>query len=245
MATETIYGDMVLSSSESDLISRVLLSHGEWGYVETQLLSHVIDSDTVVYDVGAYIGTFSLGISKYAPKKIVAIEANRESCDRLRINLNSNCQVPYVVENVAVGFQPGKAVLLEYDAENLGGISVREYDSGRDDESSVIEVLALQQLRQRYGNYGLLKLDIEGAEYDALRGDAVWVRDNKPTIWAECNESPGAQQLLQFYLWAELSPHYIAFPAFRRNNFKQCSEDPYPIAYEASLLGGDKELVFD
>ncbi|MCU7915032.1 MAG: FkbM family methyltransferase [Candidatus Thiodiazotropha sp. (ex Gloverina cf. vestifex)] len=109
----------------------------------------------------------------------------------------------------------------------------------------MIEILTLQQLRQRYDNYGLLKLDIEGAEYDALRGDSVWIRDNKPTIWAECNESPGAQQLLQFYLWANLTPYYIAFPAFRRNNFKQCKEDPYPIAYEAALLGGDKQLILN
>ncbi|MCU7915033.1 MAG: FkbM family methyltransferase [Candidatus Thiodiazotropha sp. (ex Gloverina cf. vestifex)] len=128
MVTEIIYGDMVLSASATDLISRVLLSHGEWGYVETQLLSHIINPETVAYDAGAYIGTFSLGISAYAPNKIVAIEANRESCDRLRINLNSNCQVPHAIENVAVGSRSGKAVPLGYNSENLGSIAFREYD---------------------------------------------------------------------------------------------------------------------
>lgn len=241
--TDTIYGKMQLSSCDADLISRILRSHGEWGYIETELLSKVISTDTVVYDVGAYIGTFSLGISKYWPSRVVSVEANPASYELLTINVLNNCQIPCELVNAAVGLNAGKAVAIGGDADNLGSISFRELDAAHDDGSVVVELLALRQLRRTYGDYGLLKLDLEGGEYDALRGDAVWIKENKPIVWAECNEAPSVRQLLQFYLWAELNPYYVAFPAIRLDNFKQCLENPYPLAYEAALIGGKKEVV--
>ena len=68
-----------------------------------------------------------------------------------------------------------------------------------------------------------------------MRSDAVWVKENKPIVWAECNESLAVRELLQFYLWAELSPVYIAYPVFRRDNYKKAGRSPFPIAYEAAM----------
>jgi len=147
-----------------------------------------------------------------------------------------------------VGFESGLALEQIHTNSNLGSRIYKTLD-----ENTHLDVQlasegpdrqrTLRQLREQYGDYNFIKLDIEGAEYDALRSDAVWIKENKPIVWAECNESPAIQKLLQFYIWAGLTPLYVAFPAFRHNPFKKTDHSPYPIAYEAALLGGSNSRL--
>ncbi|MCF6252842.1 MAG: FkbM family methyltransferase [Methylococcaceae bacterium] len=243
--TDTKYGQIFLPDSENDLIRRILELHGEWAYLEVLILSSLLSNNDVVYDLGAYIGTFSLGIAGVANlKKILAVEPSCSSGKLLAKNLKNNCKAPFQTKNCAVGFEPGLALEHIHTNNNLGS---RTYETISDyavsNTKEIVEQCTLKKLRELHGDYDIIKLDIEGAEYDALRSDAAWIKETKPIVWAECNESPAVRELLQFYLWAELSPVYIAYPVFRHDNFKKSNHLPFPIAYEAALLGGANEKL--
>jgi len=47
---------------------------------------------------------------------------------------------------------------------------------------------------------------------------------------------------LSFLHWADLNPHYVAFPSYRKSNYRGRTEHNFPIAYEAALVGGRSEV---
>jgi len=243
---DSIYGTIKLPSSPTDLIRKTLESHGEWSYLEPLILNSLLLDNDRIYDIGAYIGTFGLGLDKICNlKKIISVEPNHSSWKILTENLKNNCRAPFKTINCSVGLEPGKATEFFHSDNNLGARSykIENTTSEKNHNNNTVNQFTILQLREQYGSYDLLKLDVEGAEYEALRGDAVWIKNNKPIIWTECNEAPSAQKLLQFYLWAELSPIYVTYPAFRKHNYKNAASTPYPIAYEAAILGGGKERL--
>ena len=94
----------------------------------------------------------------------------------------------------------------------------------------------LRRLRRSHGDYDALKLDIEGAELDALKSDYAYIKEKQPTLWIECNETPQSLQLLSALRSLGYAPLYIAFPAFRDKNYLGKSDSIYPMAYEAALV---------
>jgi len=243
-STDSIYGKINLPDSATDLIRNTLETHGEWAYLEALILKSMLSENDTIYDIGAYIGTFSLGLDKeHKINKIISVEPNYTSWKILTKNLENNCNSPFQTVNCSIGSKEGQAAEFSKSDSNLGARSYKEITPNPNKKQNIINQFTIQQLRKKYGSYNLLKLDIEGSECEALKGDAVWIKNKKPIIWSECNENILAQELLQFYLWAELSPIYISYPAFRKKNHKNSTSAPYPIAYEAAILGGSKERM--
>ena len=60
--------------------------------------------------------------------------------------------------------------------DNAGAIAYEPADAGEDG----VDCLSLRDLRALYGNYDVLKLDIEGMEDEAIRGDAAFIREHRP-----------------------------------------------------------------
>lgn len=98
-------------------------------------------------------------------------------------------------------------------------------------------------MREKYGDYDCLKLDVEGMEFEALRSDSTYLKKRSPVIWAECNESFASLKVLEALIALEYMPVYIAFPAFRADNFRNNPEKFFPMAYEASLVGASKNRL--
>ena len=98
-------------------------------------------------------------------------------------------------------------------------------------------------LRTEHGDYDVLKLDTEGMEADALRGDIQYLRSRKPIIWAECNENTASLDLFSVMRQLGYEPLYIAFPVIRRANYNKCAERLFPFAYEAALLAAPAERL--
>lgn len=238
---DTDYGVMDLPDDPEDLIARCLIATGAWGAVETEICGTLMKPGGVLYDVGAYLGTFSLGVARQCPSlgRIVAIEPTAASFDLLARNLSRNCVIEYHTVNAAVGKTAGRSAAGgSNQLHNIGSTFYRPADGGKD-PATTVNCMTLGQLRQKFGDYDFLKLDVEGGEFDALCGDAQWIRNRKPPVWAECNEAPGVNELLGFFLWAGLAPVYVAFPAIRR----VAGTPPFPQAYEAALLGGVADAI--
>lgn len=117
---------------------------------------------TVVIDAGAHKGEFSRTMTEDYGCTCYLVEANFLLADQLRENGVEN------VINAALGGEDGIARFINRANPEAGGIIANTNDTG---EATVeIETISLPTLVARYSlpKIDLLKLDIEGAEFDLL-----------------------------------------------------------------------------
>lgn len=240
---ETSCGELLLPPEmEDDLISGALKALGEWGRVESFLLASLLRPDDRFWDVGAFIGTCTLGVERHLTlKKTVSVEANSSMLGYLRDNLARNAKSPNVVEGCAVSATSGQLFAASANSANLGAQCFTSH--AEHPESLSVEACTLAQLRARNGDYDALKLDIEGMELDALKGDIEYLRAHKPLLWVECNEDHVSIELMAAMKWLGYDPIYVAFPAFSRRPYRNSAKAPFALAYEAALVAGPTDRV--
>lgn len=242
---KTAYGQLATPESPDDLIVRALTLYGEWSRAEQVLLSPLVRPQDRVWDVGAFLGTFGIGLTQMAsrpPQSLLAVEPNPDILPYLKQNLSNNAPCAFQVAAFAAGGdnKPLKR-RAETGSNNAGAISYQPATESAD----TVSCRTLKELRHTFGDYDVLKLDIEGMENAAIRSDIEYLQIQHPVIWAECNETPESILLLETLVWLQYEPLYVAFPAFLSANFNNSSEKIYPMAYEAALLAAPRERLVE
>lgn len=239
---DTLYGPVDLPDWPNDLIVRALRTHGEWARTEAALAASVIPEGARLWDLGAFLGTFSMGVARHRQlSSVLAVEANPALADPLRANLTRNLDVPSVVFSGGIGPRPGwiGPSGTEVPDDNHGAQS---FTFLTEPVEGAIACTALPALRARHGGYDVLKLDLEGMEREVMMGDRDYLRENQPVIWTECNEAMSSLSLYEALRWLGYRIGYVAFPAFRRDNFLNAADLIHPQAYEAALLAAPAAL---
>lgn len=236
---KTVYGEISAPNYDGgDLIRDCLLTYGEWGYAEALIASSLVNKGDKFWDVGAHLGTFSLGLAMNCQlDSVVAIEANPSITDYLESNLKNNLQVKYY-SNILAGVTscPGHGLVVLADNANHGSARFVLANHNDQHHSCHIPSITLLELRSQHGNYDFLKLDIEGMELEALQGDSDYIKTYSPVIWAECNECKQSFVLLDKLFELGYSPLYVAFPVIRTEKRQTSRQVVPPIAYEAALV---------
>lgn len=243
---DSIYGNIHLpSDSGLDLISRFIEVYGEWAYSEVLLAAKLLKPNHIFWDVGAYLGSFSLGLCQQRlPSRILAIEPNRAIHSCLRVNLDRHLTIPWEIAPFAVSDRQGIGVLKNFQPGNLGASTV--VSSALIDEGMMaVEITTLSALRKIFCNYDFLKIDAEGMESRIILGDRDYLKSNQPLIWAECNEAEDSFNTFEALKSLNYIVTYIAFPAFRTNNFKKAIDFEFNLAYEGVLIGSKEKFDFD
>jgi FkbM family methyltransferase len=203
---------MRVTDDPEDLIGHSLEVFGAWGAAEVDFVSRFIREDDFLWDGGAHLGTFALGVQAKKMVRLLAIEANEDLVPLLIANLGANRTAATSVAHVALSARNGRATAASAPPHNLGAARF-EVNADTSFQGQGTKAITLRDMRSWHGDYTALKLDIEGAELDVLKGDADYIRASKPLLWIECTESAPAQELVEFFLWAGLDPVYAALPA--------------------------------
>jgi FkbM family methyltransferase len=141
---------------------------GEAPIIE-DLLSE-LKPDDVVYDIGANVGTYTCFLSKRLQlNQVVAFEPHPSNLASLRSNLELNNTDAIVIER-ALSDTNGTAELEVASQDKGGGKHSLAIDS--DEETITVELAAGDQLIEsgEIPAPTVLKIDVEGAEYQVLRG---------------------------------------------------------------------------
>lgn len=171
--------------------------------------------DWCVIDCGANIGMFSLRAARAGCAQVLAIEPDPETFARLAFNLQRNRATAVTALQAAAGRTTGCGAFVRYGVSTLGQLASEERSAARASSEVAVDVMTLADLFDRFAlrSVQLLKLDIEGAECEALEG-ARPVLDRIERIVMEFHGAErlaACESLLRQYGFARVA---LAAPAY-------------------------------
>ena len=148
---------------------------GHWNFSDIQKLLQQTTQDDVIYLIGTHVGTLLVPIAKKV-KTVVGFEANEDTFWFIKANLCLNKISNATIFNKAVG-DGAKKVTFYKNTVNTGGSKIKpikdsilyNYDNPKQVEVDMVALdpfIAEQSLTPPSG----IIMDIEGAEYFALKG---------------------------------------------------------------------------
>jgi FkbM family methyltransferase len=143
---------------------------GSYEFEKQQVFIEAIQSGDVIYDIGAHVGFYTLLSSKLAGTKghVVAFEPFPSNVQFLQKHLKLNGVDNVTVIEKAVSDQPGQVAFEIAQSSTMGHLTKNKNAAS----SIMVDVVALDQFidEAQLPLPDVLKVDIEGAEYDFLRG---------------------------------------------------------------------------
>jgi len=178
--------------------------------------------DAIVFDVGANVGVFSLYASKYA-KHVYAFEPALEHFDTLNRMVAFNHLDNVTPIKKAIYINDG--VLPFYHNKNRTMYSLHMGVEDGSQPKEHVETVRLDTFmkEQKIDHVNMLKLDIEGSEFEILGSESF--RKVAPKIDVVIGET---------HQWANRHPHQIV-EALKNNGFKF-----EPIQGDAQLFVGKR-----
>jgi len=138
----------------------------------TRLLEQIIDPGDLVVDIGAHVGYFSLlAARQVGPQgKVYSFEPDPSNYRLLQRNIEANGYTNITATQKAISKASGSAQLMLSSRDN-GTHSLYAQDS-RDADVVTVNLVSLDEflVDEGWPKVDLIKMDVEGAEMDALEG---------------------------------------------------------------------------
>ena len=164
-------------------VANMLISEGEYEQFEMKIFIEIVKICKNFLDVGANVGFYT--ICAYKANKNLAItssEPNAQAFDELNSNLKLNNihsvnSLNYALVNINSESQP--FFVSKFMGNASGSLSNLHPD---DAETIYVKTRALDSILQ---NFDLVKIDIEGSEFEFLKGAIKFIQTSNPTIFVE------------------------------------------------------------
>jgi FkbM family methyltransferase len=168
------------------------------------LRQHVRPGDTCV-DVGGNLGYYCLLMSNLVgPKgRVITFEPVEENLAVLRENIAVNKIENVELANTALGAHPGVLSLIRSEVGSVSATpSVRGYAVEGAQSSIEVPVNTLDAYLEEKGwRPAVIKIDVEGAELEVLRGAVNTLRVARPTVLVEVHgwEETSSAEVREFF----------------------------------------------
>lgn len=173
---------------------------GTWELPVQEALTAELSPSAPFWDVGAHCGFFTV-IAASRGARVHAFEPMPENRHRLERAIAANALERVTVHPYAIGLASGQAILRASD-------STSEWSLLGEGEGVTVGVRTLDEMLDVLGPPHVVKIDVEGAEVDVLRGAKRLLTDPAPTLLVEFT-SPRhvdeARELVPDYSFSALS----------------------------------------
>jgi FkbM family methyltransferase len=233
---DTRYGRVYAFQNDSG-VSRAILHYGEWAQREINFLLQFIDSESVVVDVGAYIGTHTMAFATKA-SAVLSFEPNPYSFQLLKRNTSALYNVK--IYNVALANSPGtfSASWLPPETEgNFGSIGLNPAHDGANTVDNV-QASSLDAIYEQAGisRCDLVKVDVEGFEEAVIRGGLNVIKLHYPYVYAECNSLEAGLKVINVMSAFGYDALACSIEAYNMNNYRAEAENIFAEGREIGLL---------
>jgi FkbM family methyltransferase len=158
---------------------------------EMTLLSTMVERGSLVIDVGANVGKYSYLLSKMVGQggRVISVEPLRENALIIQ-KAADELRLPIHVHTCALSSEPGQATIHIPIREGQPVTGLAHLGEARDEhQERQVEVRTLDELVKDYSaTISLIKVDVEGHEYDVIQGAAKTLRDHKPNLLVEIEQ---------------------------------------------------------
>lgn len=167
----------------------LLLTEGKYEPFETEILRFFSRTASTFVDLGANIGYFAIRLSIDNPLlQTIAVEATPSTAKILSENISLNhLSDRIMVVNKAVGATPGSCQIFLPTVSGHSAASIRDQHPEEGSEVVDVEMDTVSTILKDVSITGndLIKMDVEGAEFEALKGLKMILENSRPTIFAE------------------------------------------------------------
>lgn len=177
---------MKVFSPRRNRIGKALYMQGVWEPEVTGAFRALVKPGDTVFDIGGDAGYYTLLFAKgVGPKgKVFVFEPIPKAQERIMENVSLNGFKNVTLVDLALGSRPGSFVLEKpFEASRIN-LEKKEAVPGED---ILVKVERLDTLAEEQGlpRADLIKIDVEGAEMEILRGMEGYVNKHHPTFVIE------------------------------------------------------------
>jgi FkbM family methyltransferase len=202
----------------------------EWILQASQLIK-----DKSFIDIGANIGIYSLSLYKTA-KEVYAVEPERNNFERLNKIIKQNAIMNITSLKLALYSTDNHRVNLYTSSKDAGWHSL---SINYENKSQQVNTITLDTLisKQKIKNIGLIKIDVEGAEYEVLKGANKTLTRIHPPVIIEFNRPRallGNHSIEQLY--KEFKKYNYAGFILKKKQLEKMTEKSLTKIYNENVL---------
>jgi FkbM family methyltransferase len=211
-----------------------LQRYGEFSVAEQEVFAQIVRPGALVVEVGANIGAHTVQLSGLAGRdgEVHAFEPQRIVFQALCANLALNQCANVHARQAAVGEEVGACVVPAIDPTtrtNFGGVSLRGVTAGE-----VVPLVTLDSLDLPACH--LLKVDVEGAEVEVLKGAEGLVQTYRPIMYLENDRAERSEELLTLVERLDYRAYWHLVRVFNPSNFYGDPVDIFPGVVSINIL---------
>ena len=179
-----------------DQVSHTILKTGVWEPQSSQAVADRLSPNGTFIDVGAHIGYYSLkaaglvGVNGH----VLAIEPNPQTLPKLRGNIEASDARAVSVWPVACADSESTLQLYAAPRSNTGESSLSMENASQEGANVTAYSVRARPLdaivkEAKLDRVDMIKIDVEGAEFQVLKGAAQTLTDFRPVLIIELEQS--------------------------------------------------------
>jgi FkbM family methyltransferase len=216
-------------------IGKSLEYYGEYSDFEVKLFEQICEEGDIVIEVGANIGAHTLPLSQFVGKQglVYAFEPQRIIFQTLCANLAINSISNVICHPYAVAAEEGFFLVPRFDyneENNYGGIEISKYSRGEK-----VRVVKLDDFIHPL-KLTLLKIDVEGMEYEVINGAKNIIERCKPILYVENDRKEKSSDLISLIRSLNYKMYWHFPPFFNPDNFAHQKEKLFEKDYFSSNM---------
>lgn len=180
------YGDGVIQIDTRSFIEWWIYMYGSFEGSAVSMLGRMLGSKSVAVDVGANVGVYTLTLARKCAE-VHAFEPHPDVRYRLTENVRLNNLENVLISPYALSDTEGEAVLYSAAHANQGQASLEQRDDLVTPNRCRLQTLDNYVTEVGLTRLDLVKVDVEGAEFDVLRGGAKTLATMHPMLYVEVN----------------------------------------------------------
>ena len=189
ITTQGVTFDILIDPFLNSGVDEGIAVNGEWEPKLSRNLKRVLGQGGFFLDVGANIGYHSLFVSKLIGDKghVYSFEPQKNICEQFLKSIVHNNLTNVTVFNNALSDHGGTEV-LHVREENVGGstlLSLPEMESFHTSESMNVTLKTLDSYLDMVTRVDVIKIDVEGYEFEVFKGGEKLIEKYHPTIFME------------------------------------------------------------
>jgi FkbM family methyltransferase len=204
-------------------IGRALDLYGEFAESENRLMRAFLKPGDTVLDVGANVGTVALALARAVGPagRVVAFEPQRLVFQALCATLTMNGLTHVEARRQAVGRVSGAIRIPVVDPtveQNLGSVRI---EAGPDGVGDLVPLVTIDELA--LPACALVKIDVEGMDYDVLLGAKETIARARPVLYFEGHAGEETARAMTFARDRKYRCHWHFAAFYEADNFRKAA----------------------